>query len=575
MEQVAANHGDGIREIRASCVKDLAKGPRDIEPPTSFQEFYDFPGRCGWEVREDFTYGASKTPGKQKTLPFFIQSWLFFGLIFTVVQIDKKPVLSFEALLNGEVLSTKDLHQAINRWTEWEANHQEGLRFRLIQVGWVLDLARHFIQKNFAYDYASDTDGDGVDDDDIESLNGDQSSCPQVSDKSMLVLMCLGETLSAAKARIVEKNQVDTTGWHGDDNVGWGPPRYVFEQMRKQGWCPRAVAILRGQVSSNATMLVAAYQAYQKSPRMNQEHIETGCTRQECKVKSIDERGNYQNRHTENCKGKKRCKPCGPQEDEVIEVLRNGGIPLLEICDNKKEKEFKVIPFHPKGDSPIKFVAISHVWSDGWGNEEENKLNICQVDFILRQIKRVTGRPDVPFWMDTLVVPVAKHRAEYRKKAIRQIFDVFNSSRYTIILDNGLSGMDRGGPDKPAEAAMKIFSSMWMRRLWTLQEAYLSRNIYIPFEEDGQDANNVLSFDDLEDDLLESMAKPTSGITQMIKAQLSRMIMGEERRWVRTSTTTRAVGRSLKENDAMVVANAYRAARWRVRYVGHISSCRI
>lgn len=29
---------------------------------------------------------------------------------------------------------------------------------------------------------------------------------------------------------------------------------------------------------------------------------------------------------------------------------------------------------------------------------------------------------------------------------------------------------------------MKILSSVWMRRLWTLQEAFLSRNIIFPFE---------------------------------------------------------------------------------------------
>jgi hypothetical protein len=574
MEQVAANHGVGISEIHALCAKDLLKSPRDIEPPKSFQEFYDFPKECGWNVNEDFTLGVSEHSGSQQDKAFFIQAWLFFGLIFTVIQKDKKPVLEFGKLVNKKYLSTDGLHDAIEKWTDWERTHPDGLRFRMIQVGWVLELARHVIQKSYAYDYASDEDTHSADDADTASINpGEKIEQEEVSDQSVLVLMCLGETLSAAKARIVEMNKVDTKGWHGDDHAGWGLPSHVFELMKKSGsgWCPRAMEILRGQVSSNATMLVAAYQAYQKSSRMTEGH--TGCTRKECKVKSLDRSGNYKNRHTDKCirNRSRNCKPCGPREDDILGVLRKGGksIPLLKLYDDPNEgKKFEVISFDPNGDDSIdsKFVTISHVWSDGWGNEAENKLNSCQIDFIHRQITRATNSSDTPFWMDTLVVPVAKGQEEHRMKAIRQICDVFESSSYTIILDNGLSSMDQGGPDKPAEAAMKIFSSVWMRRLWTLQEAYLSRNILIPFLEESAGTDNLTSLDSIEDHLDKFMEKSTSGITQMVRIQLSRMIMGEERR-SRKGPNKVTKEKLLRQNAPTLVANAYRAARWRVSFM--------
>lgn len=588
MEQVADNHGSGIRDIHATCVDDLLNDPRDVEPPRSFQEFYDFPESCGWKVKEDFTLGSSTKLGKQRSgalqqsKPFLIQAWLFFGLIQTIVQIDNKPVLSFDELVVRGQLSTAKLHDAIRRWTEWEADHKKGLRFRMIQVGWILDLARQVIRKEYAYDYAGD--GGDADEDDSRSINSNWDRSEQVDslhvgDKTVLVLMCLGETLSAAKARIVEQHHIDTTGWHGDDQAGWGPPKYVFAEMDKANWCPRTMEILRGQVSSNATMLVAAYQAYRSSDRMTGKHRESGCTRQECKLKSLDAQGNYQNRHREGCV-KKKCEPHGPPEEKVLDILRNVDniIPLLVFTDDNQEgSKFEVIPFNPDKDESKKFVTVSHVWSDGWGNERENKLNHCQLRFIKRQIKRATGNALTPFWMDTLVVPVTRGEEECRKKGIRQIFDVFSSSTHTIILDNGLSTMDRGGTDKPAEAAMKIFSSIWMRRLWTLQEAYLSRKLLIPFMEESEDANNLVDFDTIEEELEVFMKKSTSGITQIIKVQLSRTIMGDERRSRGTTTDNKRARQKLelKENTAIVVANAYRAARWRVCCICQASRCDI
>ncbi|KAJ6436688.1 hypothetical protein O9K51_10807 [Purpureocillium lavendulum] len=560
MEQVALNHGTGISEIRTPGVVDLLERRTDIEPPKSFPEFCNFPKLCGWEVLDDHSLRPLKS-GKPQTLAFFIQAWLFFGLTLTVVQKDNKPILSVDRLHADGYLSTHGLHDAIEEWTEWEKCNKDGSRFRSVQVGWVLDRVRRIIQKTYAYDYAGDQHT--CDEDDTGSVNGgemnDLIDSPHPDDKDLLVVMCLGETLSAAKARIVEMNTLGMAGWHGDDYAGWGPPRWVFSEMNEKKWCPRAIEILRGQVSTNATMLVAAYQAYQKSTRMTGEHRQSGCTRQECKVKSKDEKGNYQNRHHGKCK---TCKSYGPFEDEIVKVLREDNrIPLLVIRGERTEELcFEVKSFNPD-NADVDFVTISHVWSDGWGNETENKLNRCQLKFIQRQIFRATGKTDTPFWMDTLVVPVSDAVKDCRRRAIRQIFQVFDLSSHTIVLDNGLSGMDNGAT--PAEAAMKIFSSAWMRRLWTLQEAYRSRRICIPFAEGSQGTNTVRSFEDIEEQLEKLMKRPTSGITQTIRIQLSRMIMGEERRFRNGGANKRGDSDVSKKKYATLVANAYRAARWR------------
>lgn len=550
MEQVAVNHGDGIAEIRTQFVDEFLREQLNIQLPSCFQEFYDFPKQCGWCVREDFTLAPSSERGEEEpSLVFFLQAWLFFGLILTVVQQDNEPLLTFDDLRIGNQLSTKHLHAAIDKWTSWENGHRDGSRFRMIQVGWVLDLAREVIRKRYAYDYVTDAN---------PSDEGD------LHDRCILVVMCLGETLSAARTRIVEQNEISTLGWDGDNQAGWGPPRYIFNEMERKGWCPRTIEILRGQVSSNAIMLVAAYQAYKDSSRTAENHKKAGCTKDECKVSPLDKEGNYRNGHMEKCSADV-CSSCGPEMEEVIAVLRKEDniIPILQFYSGNGKRSFNVREFNPETDTTMEFVTISHVWSDGWGNMKDNKLNRCQIDFIRRQIRKATGRTDALFWMDTLVVPVANDAVDLRKKAIRQIFDVFSSSTHTIILDNGLFKMDRGGTDKPAEAAMKIFASVWMRRLWTLQEAVLSRSILIPFEEEvEQQTNNLLNFDDIEDELERFMKTSSAGITKVIKDQLSRMIMGEERR--RHRNNKREI---FSEKDRpTTVANTYRAARWRVSY---------
>lgn len=448
MEQVAENHGVSIGVIHALYVEKLLDPRSQVEPPKSFKAFYEFPQRCGWKVGSNYAMVSSVKSSEQHSLPVVIQAWLFFGLISTVVQKDDKPILSFGDLLSGNQLSTTYLHSAIKQWTTWCGQHPENLRIRMIRVGWVLDLARRVIQKAFAYDHGRHHDNDS-------SLSSPaKNELSRVGDTTPLVLMCLGETLSAAKARIVAINKLDMTGWHEEDHVGWGPPAYIFEKMKSKDWCPRAMEILRGQLSSNATMLVVAYQAYQGTSRMTFGHKECGCTKDECKIRSRDESGNFESQHSGKC-NRIHCTTCGPPEADVLDVLKRDGnyIPLLVFDgDDPKRRTFKVISFDPESYDVVRFVTISHVWSDGWGNEKANRLNGCQVDFIRRQIERATRSFETPFWMDTLVVPVAKNQKESRKKAIRQIQHVFALSNDTIILDNSLTGMDReptGPPRQP------------------------------------------------------------------------------------------------------------------------------
>jgi hypothetical protein len=566
MEQVADNHTSSIAGIYISRVKPDAAVP----PPTNYKEFYDFPGLCGWEIQEDFTLKATGER-QQRTLGFFLQSWLFFGLIFTVLQTDGRPIMTSEDLVQGEPgeeqLSTKKLHKKIDRWVQWQLRTTDGLHYRMIQLDWILDYARRVLQATCAYN-KGDTRREVWYDDEDHTRNGSLS----ISDKSVLVLMCLGETLSSAKARIMEANDGDAQrqGWHGDDYAGWGPPRFVIAEMKRKNWCPRSVELLLGQTNSNATMLLAAYYAYKDHPdsTRTEGHKAADCTSQECKVSPKDKDGNYRGRHTLECRTSDGdpadCEDQmkGPDMSRIVAMLEaeDNIVPLLRFRDQEDGTiGFDVLEFDPTSRPTTQFVTISHVWSDGWGNERANELHPCQLKFIRQQIQRDTGDEHFPFWMDSLVVPIG---SDTRRKAIRQIFDVFDASKSTIILDNGLSEIARGGATRPAEDAMRILGSVWMQRVWTLQEAYLSQRIVIPFLNEDNEANHQRDFDQLMNKMSDASS---SGVTRMIKNQLFHMIMGNEREKRKDHK---------KRNDISnltqaVVANAWRAARWRVRQACH------
>jgi len=554
MDHLTADYGD------TGIAVDFVKVD-DEDLPKTKAAFHDFPQRKGWKVEQDYKL---EPDGTSKTTRFdvFLQAWLFFGLIFTVVQDDNQPILKFDDLHDNQFLDTKKLRDALKQWAEWEQSHPNKIWLRMIQVEFVLDKARQVVRRNCGYSISSDH---------AEYSVQPISHSRHLTDEKALALMTVGELLSAVKSKIMQDCKAHLRGWHGDDDRGWGPPRYVFKKMEEDCWCPRAIHLLKGQLRSNATMLLEAYYAYRNTKRMTNGHAD--CTETDCKAKATDDQGNYTHHHMPGC-DQSDCRQEGPKMQEVLKVLerstdgRTNGkywIPLLKFSqDDLNSVEFEVSAFVDQ-----KFAAISHVWADGWGNDKSNTLPTCHLRFIRRQLRRVNEGRDVLFWMDTLVVPVKDETDQdktVKKRAIGQIFDVFQNASFTVVLDNGLCDTTQGHKTMSAQTAMKILASGWMRRLWTLQEAFLSKSLFIPFRELGEMHDNITNLDDL----VENLRAPKDALTSSSLAgtlcdQLLQNIMGHERD--NRDFYLYKKGNRPKmpiETAATLVANAWRAARWRV-----------
>ncbi|KAF3052271.1 hypothetical protein E8E11_011582 [Didymella keratinophila] len=254
----------------------------------------------------------------------------------------------------------------------------------------------------------------------------------------------------------------------------------------------------------------------------------------------------------------------------IGETLSNAKIPLLKFLENPDMENDFTLEVTDSSEEP-EYATLSHVWSDGYGNPNVNELYRYQLDYIHRLLKeaqanRVRNRSGVPpnqtvpFWMDTLLIPVGKdqtHKAA-RKKAIHKIYDVFADAKYTVVIDNGLNKMD-WDPNDYTTTAMKILASGWMRRLWTLQEAFLSRRIMFAFK----NSNNRLPlvdlgeieelYDDADEGLKSNLPETTAHLEHETLAldTLLNLEMKQETSFATTELLPKNVDQ-IKQRDAMM-----------------------
>jgi hypothetical protein len=188
-------------------------------------------------------------------------------------------------------------------------------------------------------------------------------------------------------------------------------------------------------------------------------------------------------------------------------------------------------------DGKTPYVAFSHLWADGLGNVTTNTLPACRLPFLRRALwqsnlpmklfpqvikdelvgylsfvalqcsqagERRQFAPglwdnDIPaFWIDTLGVP---HDRDLKRKAIQAMSSTYQNAAKVLVIDSTLAGLAVGaqtsGLHCEARPTAELFGFLaaapWMRRLWTLQEGLLAKQILIMFSEGPIDLENLLN----------------------------------------------------------------------------------
>ena len=180
------------------------------------------------------------------------------------------------------------------------------------------------------------------------------------------------------------------------------------------------------------------------------------------------------------------------EQEEAIPLISMGLSTDNHQRPGKDNADFEIIAYQPG----MPYIAISHVWAHGLGNPKDNKIPLCQFRRLAGLVASALQVPyiregeeaenfyprhafpeydRVNFWVDTMCVPLRPEGL--RKLAITKMAGVYIEAYSVMVIDASLSSVQSGD----AFAISQITCSVWLRRLWTLQEALLARDLIVVY----------------------------------------------------------------------------------------------
>ncbi|THV07681.1 hypothetical protein K435DRAFT_265252 [Dendrothele bispora CBS 962.96] len=268
---------------------------------------------------------------------------------------------------------------------------------------------------------------------------------------NVIASIAYGVTVSR---RIFPKMPPSTTDWTFMLDLD----KSVENDLVKNGWCPSLMRIFSGSVCLLG--YVATCQPFTRDWMPG--HAE--CTRSVCIIHNIDP-SNYVNRHvTATC----NCTYAKPALEKIMDLLGTGDIPVIETCDSDL--------LGTSNGMRTPYVAISHVWSDGLGSTSEVGLPTCQISHLARLARHLITNGS--FWIDALCVP---KQSDMRKKAIGLMAETYRRANVVLIIDAGIRSCALSA--SPEEKLLRIITSAWMQRLWTLQEGLFASKLVFEFSD--------------------------------------------------------------------------------------------
>ncbi|KDQ13629.1 hypothetical protein BOTBODRAFT_188355 [Botryobasidium botryosum FD-172 SS1] len=427
--------------------------------------FRDFPERQGWVL-----YGESGKPELSKFALLdstdaslklaekvaLLQAWMFFGALS-----EASSIFGLEIDIDGEfisdtkggkVVSTAPLNGLIARWLQ-AAGTQER---REDCCSNIRELCRYLEPRIFNL---------RDEDNHVRLFSYDECEAMlsiEMAYRVLLLSLVRSGVYDAAAIRPLLKDKffdyqlkLHRRGWNS---------------LRKQGWCHSEMKML----SAHRELPYAFFAATLK--RHPLEHEE--CDEFQCTADQINE-DTYKTMHTDpGCV----CRFISVDVDEICSVLSRGRIPAILVSETL---ELKIVEDHS-------FVAISHVWSHGMGNPQENAIPLCQLKQIRSSISKLDEKFQLglrsdpgnayAFWLDTLCIPVAPDLKAFRKEAMVLMGRTYRDASAVLVLDRELRGVDTLTTTRLEQSLWLLFSG-WMRRLWTLQEAALARDLFISMKD--------------------------------------------------------------------------------------------
>ena len=495
MEHLRDEHNDFTFNEKLVLCCNPSEPPFDEIQGRSLNDFVELPKRLGWKLSED---GTKEIEGGRWNFESVAQRWLYFEILAQVF--GHLPNYKAGHFISGDksgqlYIDTKQLPDYVERWLDSEKKSPATERNRrLIRIYQVLDRARVYVSQ-----YCT-----------VQKL--ESNARWEISELLALNLLVLGETLTRAHSRIQKKVGSRIHGCCSQDlhNHGWGYSKLILQKLKDDGWCAKAIHMLQALLRGNTIGLIYLYTLRTASSKGVHHDM---CTPTECKYNEIRRQRNYSIEPVPYHHCSAPIKDFCHQEDneylgpgqipkspicataetftgyingrELATIIDQGFIPLFRF--DRHQQSLKLVKMSQSFDKS--YAIFSHIWTDGFGSlDGRNGMNLCVLNMFSKILKKITTQrtgagsaAEELFWIDTLAIPVEPAFKAQRSKAINQMHNIYTHARHTIVLDLSLMEVTMGaGYSNPA---MKITMSKWMTRLWTLQEAVLSKNLFFYFRD--------------------------------------------------------------------------------------------
>ncbi|KAL8826722.1 MAG: hypothetical protein Q9170_007297 [Blastenia crenularia] len=397
-------------------------------------------------------------------LESFLQTWLFFGLlteIFGDLFTPSSFVQSAESRDKPQDLSLLNTSQLVPMVEGWmsrieAAEKSEDRRVQYEHIATCLRLTSTALQA-------------------VKS-----AFCSDFNPWIRRSIASVGELLTQAtnRAYTIEDPEKDNR-CPGNWRLLYDDPQSII-QMKQNGLCPNEIYRIRSLFISAQTYHFLTWMKNGASSIRHQQ-----CTEHQCQA-NHNHLGQYKAKHRhDTCE----CENYFIDISEVIRILSRGSLPLLRIKAGSTLDEtcVDIVESSPN----LKYMALSHVWADGLGNPHSNSLPKCQLQLLSelsRPFSEMEREDDLFFWIDTLCCPVEPPEAKIM--ALNQMKVPYNGASHVLVLDSSLRDVESSALD-PIEVCLRIFTSGWMRRLWTLQEAALPRKLWFQFKDSAVELRQV------------------------------------------------------------------------------------
>ena len=261
------------------------------------------------------------------------------------------------------------------------------------------------------------------------------------------------------------------------------------KRMITAGWC---IFTLKGFKSAACVQIYASTQ-HPYIRRSARDH--DNCTTGACIVHHADINDYVAKHAEEGCS----CAKSKPLLGEVLGHLGNQRIPVIQLPEGADNSD-DILKLGVQDSSQSPYIAISHVWSDGLGSTTEVGLPSCQINHLTRLVSQML--PGGRFWIDSLCVP---GQTDMRKRAIGLMADTYRQAKAVLVIDAGIRSCSTHAPLE--EKLLRVVSSGWMQRLWTLQEGLLAKEVVFEFKDGLTTLESLIpAGEDLFDPLLMGLA---------------------------------------------------------------------